>query len=130
MKKFLSVILCAVFLLTLCACGGKPQNMSDAMYQIGLNALSVADQYIAGKITGDEAYDRLGEYKTQATAQTDQEERDLGVTSLYQSEYDGDASVEIDVFLLYSVVERAKQGDGTMSEVMERRDALAEDLGK
>ena len=130
MKKFLSVILCAVFLLTLCACGGKPQNMSDAMYQIGLNALSVADQYIAGKITGDEAYDRLGEYKTQATAQTDQEERDLGVTSLYQSEYDGDASVGIDVFLLYSVVGRAKQGDGTMSDVMERRDALAGDLGK
>lgn len=130
MKKFLSVILCAVFLLTLCSCGGKPRNMSDAMYQIGLNALSVADQYIAGEITGDEAYSRLEEYNTQATAQTNQEERDLGVPSLYRSKYEGDAFVNTDILSLYAAVGYVKRGIGTMSEVKELRDDLAKALGE
>lgn len=131
MKKFTSIILCAAFLLTLCSCGGgKPEDMSDAMYQIGLNALAVADQYIAGEITGDDAYDRLEEYYTQAEAQSQKEMTDLGVDSLYGTEYAADYFVESDILILQMVVGRAKYGDGAMSEVQEARDSLAEALGE
>ena len=131
MKKFTSIILCAVFLLTLCSCGGgKPEDMSDAMYQIGLNALATADQYIAGEITGDTAYDRLEEFYTQAEAQTEKEMTDLGVDSLYGTEFAADYYVESDILILQMVVGRAKYGSGAMSEVKEARDNLADSLNK
>lgn len=131
MKKITSIILCAVFLLTLCSCGGgKPEEMSDAMYQIGLNALAVADQYIAGEITGDDAYDRLEEYYIQAEAQSQKEKTDLGVDSLYGTEYAADFYVESDILFLQMVVLRAKYGSGAMSEVKDARDDLAGDLGE
>lgn len=131
MKKFTSIILCAVFLLTLCSCGGgKPEDMSDAMYQIGLNALAVADQYIAGEITGDDAYDRLEEFYKQAGAQSEKEKEDLGVDSLYGTEYAADYFVETDIFLLLHDVGFAKYGSGPMSDVKESRDNLADSLNK
>ena len=131
MKKFTSFILCAVFLLTLCSCGGgKPEDRSDAMYQIGLNALATADQYIAGESTGDDAYDRLEEFCKQAEAQVEKEETDLGVDSLYGTEFQNDTSVYLQISILHSVVGRAKYGNGAMSEVKEARDNLAEDLGE
>ncbi len=131
MKKFTSIILCAVFLLTLCSCGGgKPEDMSDAMYQIGLNALATADQYIAGEITGDDAYDRLEEFYKQAEAQSEKEKEHLGVDSLYGTEYAADYLVETDIFLLLHDVGFAKYGSGPMSDVKESRDNLADSLNK
>lgn len=131
MKKFTSIILCAVFLLTLCSCGGgKPENMSDAMYQIGLNALAVADQYIAGEITGDDAYDRLEEYYTQAQAQEKHAKELTNSDTLVGTDLFGDALVPSDILFLLHDVGRAKYGSGAMSEVKESRDGLAETLGK
>ena len=131
MKKFTSIILCAVFLLTLCSCGGgKPEDMSDAMYQIGLNALATADQYIAGEITGDDAYDRLEEYYTQAEAQEQSEMEELGVSTLFNTKYDADSRVSHYILILQCDVGDAKFGSGPMSDVKESRDNLAETLGK
>ena len=131
MKKFTSIILCAVFLLTLCSCGGgKPEDMSDAMYQIGLNALATADQYIAGEITGDDAYDRLEEYYTQVEAQVDYDKEITNSDVLAGTEYWRDSLVSTNILTLQMVIGRAKYGDGAMSEVKESRDSLAETLGK
>lgn len=131
MKKFTSIILCAVFLLTLCSCGGgKPEDMSDAMYQIGLNALATADQYIAGEITGDDAYDRLEEYYTQAEAQVNYDKEITNSDVLARTEYWRDSLVSTNILTLQMVIGRAKYGDGAMSEVKESRDSLAETLGK
>lgn len=131
MKKFTSIILCAVFLLTLCSCGGgKPEDMSDAMYQIGLNALATADQYIAGEIAGDDAYDRLEEYYTQAEAQVDYDKEITNSDVLAGTEYWRDTLISTDILTLQMAIGRAKYGSGAMSEVKEARDSLAEDLGE
>lgn len=130
MKKFTSIILCAVFLLTLCSCGGKPEDMSDAMYQIGLNALAVADQYIAGEITGDSAADRLDEFYEQATAQIEHDEEIVGSDVLVGTEYWRDSLVSSDIMILGYRVSNARYGSGSMSEVQEARDSLAETLGE
>lgn len=129
MKRITVLLLIFALAAALCSCGGgKPDDMSDAMYQIGKNALAVADQYIAGEITGDTAYDRLDEYYTQAEAQTEKEMTDLGVDSLYGTEFAGDAHAYLSIFTLKMVVGRAKYGDAAMSEVKEVRDSLAETI--
>lgn len=131
MKKFTSIILCAVFLLTLCSCGGgKPEDMSDAMYQIGLNALATADQYIAGEITGDTAYDRLEEFHKQAEAQVEYDKEITGSETLAGTEYWRDWLVSTDIMSVMHDVGFAKYGSKAMSEVQESRDSLAETLGK
>lgn len=131
MKKFTSIILCAVFLLTLCSCGGgKPEDMSDAMYQIGLNALATADQYIAGEITGDTAYDRLEEYYTQAEAQEKRAKEITNSDTLVGTDLWRDSLVPSDILFLIHDVGRAKYGSGAMSEVKEARDNLADSLNK
>ena len=129
MKKFTSIILCAVFLLTLCSCGGgKPEDMSDAMYQIGLNALATADQYIAGEITGNTAYDRLEEFYTQAEAQEGYAKEITNSDTLAGTEYWRDFLVSSDILHLQLVVGRAKFGSGAMSEVQEARNNLEKTL--
>ena len=131
MKRLTALLLIFSLAAALCSCGGgKPDDMSDAMYQIGKNALGVADQYIAGEITGDDAYDRLEEFYEQAEAQTKKEKEDLGVESLYGTEYEADYFVETDILLLLHDVGFAKYGSGPMSDVKESRDDLAEDLGE
>lgn len=131
MKKFTSIILCALFLLTLCSCGGgKPEDMSDAMYQIGLNAIATADQYIAGEITGDTAYDKLDEYYEQAKAQEQSEMEELGVSTLFNTKYDADSRVSHYILILQCDVGDAKFGSGPMSDVKESRDNLADCLNE
>ena len=130
MKKFTSIILCAVFLLSLCSCGGKPEDMSDAMYQIGQNALAVADQYIAGEITGDDAYDRFEEFHKQAEAQEEHAKELTNSDTLVGTEYWRDSNVSFYIFILKCDIGDAKYGSGPRSDVKESRDKLAEALGE
>lgn len=61
MKKYFAIIvltLCAVF--TLAACSSKvPENMHEDTYKYGKSALEIMDNYNSGKISKDDAYDRL-----------------------------------------------------------------------
>ena len=119
MKKITSFIICVLMVLTLISCGGgKPEDMSDGMYQIGLNALSVADQYISGKISGDNAYHRLEEFYEQTEAQKEYCE-EIG------TEYRRDVLVSSNILRLQINVYW-----GSMAEVLDCRDSLAETLGK
>ncbi len=86
MKRIFLTLSLAVIVCLNCSCGGKPQNTSDAMYQIGLNALAAADKYIAGEITGEEADELLDEYCVQASAQYDSELEEIGSDTLIGSE--------------------------------------------
>lgn len=131
MKRITALLLMFALAVALCSCGGgKPDDMSDAMYQIGKNALAVADQYIAGEITGDTAYDRLDEYYTQAEAQVDYDKEITNSDVLAGTEYWRDSLVSTNILTLQMVIGRAKYGSGAMSEVKESRDSLAEDLGE
>lgn len=63
LKNLCIIMCCAVMLF---ACGGKPASMSDEVYEIGVEALRIADQYFDAKITVSEAktktdklYDKL-----------------------------------------------------------------------
>lgn len=122
MKKTIAIIILTVLFVSLCSCG-KPSSTSDSMYQIGLNALSAADDYIAGKISGEEAESRLGEYNRQAKAQYE-----LSKTEGFEN----DTKISFAIFMLNNAVFNTNRivNTGTMSEVREKRDALAKELGK
>lgn len=131
MKKALSIFGAILLLISLSACGNsKPGKTSDAMYQIGLNALQTADDYIEGKITGDEAADKLKEYKNQAASQKEKDCEKLGVDSLIGTEFSNNALIESDIYSLYRNVDNIKNDITAMSDVREARDDLAEQLGK
>ena len=133
MKKITALFIFTALLLSLCSCNLKPDKTSDAMYQIGLNALDLADQYIAGKITGEEAYARIEEFSKQAKAQEDYDRELLGLgeeDGLATTEYSNDYFISFDISMLSFDIMQAYHGSDSMAEVKESRDELAEQLGK
>lgn len=120
MKKIMALSFVALLLLSLCSCGGKPEKTSDAMYQIGLNALSTADDYIAGTITGEEAKEQIEEFSSQADTQYTKS----------KSDYENDWPIMFEISMLSYKILDISRGTGSMSEVTEARDSLAKMLGK
>ena len=129
MKRIVSVILAFLFVFALCSCG-KPEETSDAMYQIGINALSVADDYIGGKIMNDETKERLHEFMEQADKQYEAECKEVGSDTLIGTEYSNDAIIQLSISSLYFSVSSAGYGSTPMSEIIDRRDSLAKYLGE
>lgn len=137
MKKVISITLALIMLACLYSCGKsgneqkqKPGKTSDAMYQIGLNALSVVDDYIGGKITGKEADGRIDEFYDQAKAQYEKDLKYVGEDSLIGTDYYNDSRIEHEICMLSLEVGSASRGSSAMSDVMEHRDSLAETLGE
>ena len=131
MKKAVAILFCAVFLFAFVSCGNlKPSNTSDAMYQLGLNALAVADEYIAGKITDDEAESRIEKIYNQAEIQEEAEKEELGTDTLSGTKYANDYYISLSIYLLRFDIMGAKYGYKPLSEVIEGRDKLADELGK
>lgn len=130
MKRIISIALIFIIAATLSSCGGTPKNMSSAMYQIGLNALELTDNYIEGKITGEEAQERINEFYSQAESEYDRECRDRDVENLVGSDVWKDSSITHDLFMLHLNIGSTSKGYGAMSDVRKSRDNLAEDLGK
>ena len=105
---------------------GKPDNTSDAMYQIGINALSVADDYIEGKIMNSEARLRLQELYEQAKKQYDLECEQIKSITLINTKYENDSMIESAISSLYFSVSNA----APMSEITQNRNMLAARIGK
>lgn len=131
MKRIFCTLLTAVLMFSLCACGNsKPEDTSDAMYQIGINALRAADDYIAGNLTGEEAYEKIDEYYEQAKAQEEKDLEELKTDTLFDTIYENDSHISIYISFLSYRVMNAMYGSGAMSEVSEARNNLADQLGK
>ncbi|MBQ8331156.1 MAG: hypothetical protein IJX94_01485 [Clostridia bacterium] len=132
MKRLFFLFTIALLLVSLCSCGGKPENTSDAMYQIGLNALSVADEYINGKITADEAHSRLKDIEELADAQYERWCEEFGTETLVGTKYENDSGIYFEIAILELKIMGAKHSFDTtpLSEIIEARDDLEEQLGK
>lgn len=123
MKKIIALSLVALALLSICSCRGKPGKTSDAMYQIGVNALTVADDYIGGKTTGEAAEIKMKEYRKQADAQYEKSKLE---------DYEHDWSISFAISMLEDAVFDSNRlvNTGPMSDVKEARDDLAKELRK
>lgn len=114
MKKLICIILAVVTLFACSACSSRMDGISDDAYEYGLSALETADEFIAGEIDADTAQRRLDLASGLA--------EDCGGTN--------DFLVSSNIFLISSAVGFKDRGSGTMKEVKDRRNDLADILGK
>jgi len=111
MKKFipLLIILC---MLTSC----KPSELSDEMYDCGITALKAVDDYIDRKIDYQEAFNILKGMSDRA--------------GKIQGQNDKEKILNSQIGLVKITVDSAYLGIDTQSELIERRNRLAEGLGE
>lgn len=136
MKK--TVVVIFALLLCICsvaACGQaskvnvKPDNMSDRVYELGCAALETADEFIAGDISSSTARTKLAAAQRDVDYIVDQETAEHDGT-LVGSDVWKDSSVSLNIMLLDYKIQTKEFGTGTMSDVIDQRDSLAELLGK
>lgn len=123
MKRIITLLIAATMIcLTLAGCGGgKPNNVSQEMYDVGITALQIADEYIGYKIDGDKADSKLSALSKDAeTIYERNKESDFRT---------GDLLVETDIHLVLSAIHFAEY-KGVPADIKDERDSLAKSLGK
>lgn len=124
MKKPLTVFIVIAILFCLCSCDKKPEKTSDAMYQIGINVLEAADEYINGKLSSKEIDQKLEDLNEQAKKQYEADLKTANSDTLVDTDISNDYFIQSGITLLYINSQFA------MSDFIEQRDDLAKRLGK
>lgn len=121
MKRFITVVVASTMLCAiLCSCG-KPRDVSDEMYDIGIAALKVADEYMAYEIDGDTAYGKMDSLYYDA---------DIVCERTKDTEFhSGDFGIKLDISAIVVNIISANY-KGVPSDIKKDRDELAKDLGK
>ncbi len=114
MKKLICILLVFVTLFTCSACSSRMEGISDDAYEHGLAALETADEFIDGTIDADTAQRRLDLASGLA--------EDCGGTT--------DFLVSSRISSISFAIGFKDRGTGTMNEVKESRNKLADILGE
>ena len=111
----IAIIVACIFLTMTCE---DKKSISDGVYQLGVNALSIVDGYIDGTIDKQEAEKKLNDIKTSI--------------NIEKSKNNGkkDYLIAIDTDRVTSSVSLSRFGINSMSDVINDRNKLAGDLGK
>ena len=126
MKRLILALVCMIFLLSLCAChnyGVKPEDISNAHYEFGKKALDIVDQYMDGRISAETARDRLDHLYNYG-------DYGLPETELEDPTHSKNFSVEVTVWLLNIEMSSIAFGTGSESDLLDKRNDLAEDLNE
>ena len=59
MKKLLMVLLALCLGLCAVSCGGKPSNMDQKTYDLGKEAVQIAEDYLNGRTSASDAYRKI-----------------------------------------------------------------------
>lgn len=124
MKKVITILLTFIVISTLFAgCNSKPDNVSQQMYEYGMEALNVADDYLNGEITISAAESELNTIKEQSSAIS----KDIDYSSNYK--YKKDVLVNSSINSLYFEISTGSFLDNVSNEeIQEKRDSLAKCL--
>lgn len=122
MKRTIALIIAATVLcFTLVGCGGgKPNDVSQEMYDVGIAALQVADDYMAYKISGEEAKSKIEAISDDADTIYDRNK---------ETKYETDYVLAASINALSAAISLANW-NGVPSDVKEQRDRVAKYLGK
>lgn len=110
MKKILLLIIgCIVFLS---GCGGKPDDVSQEMYDTAIYVIGATDMYLDGESTCDEVYEKIDSLNIPEETET------------------GDSSVNLSILSIKIALFGSKESIGTqtISDVREARDKLADKI--
>lgn len=115
MKRIVCMLLVSALLLSLVGCGSKRMSgISDDAYDLGLAALETTDDFISGKIDAETARDNL----------------ESAIILVDGCDGENDSLISTSIFFIQYAISRKGSGIGTMNEVEEKRDQLADYLGK
>lgn len=129
-KLFAAILLVAVVLL-LASCGHtRKDKISDKMYDLGVAAVEIADDYLAEKISIEDAVTRLDRNSNDQYRHLTIEEDELGVTTLYDTQYSQDTRVWLDTSNLLHAMRDKKSGTGIDATIKTERNKLADSLWK
>ena len=90
----------------------KPEDLSQEAYDYGLRAIDVADKYLDGRLTGEEAYDKLDSLEFSLKL-LEEEEDDTTVFLIYASVGNLGSNIHFDY---------------TDAEILEERNEIADYL--
>lgn len=110
-KKIIALCLLASLLV---GCG-KPSNVSEDVYNLGLKAVDVTEQFLSADLTADEAKEKLEEIESRI---------------IPDEEYQNDSSIKTRVSLIYSLVYQVddKPSEDEIKEIKEWINKLKEKL--
>lgn len=129
-KLFAAILLVAV-ILSLTSCGHtRKEKISDKMYDLGVAAVEIADDYLSGKISIEDAVARLDRNNDDQYRHLKSEEDELGVTTLYDTPFRQDTSVWLITSNLLHAMQDKKSGTGIDASIKEKRNSLANSLWK
>jgi|GEM_PF-1288228 len=121
-KTSVLLVILSVLILVGCASGGRPENMSDMAYDIGMDALKLADRYLDDAISVDSAHSQMENLHTRADKQSD--------ASVDKKEYVRDLGISHSILMLQVSLSSKMYGRGTTADVLAARNSLAEKLGE
>lgn len=129
--KLFAVILLIAVVLSLASCGhSRKDRISDKMYDLGVAAVEIADDYLSGKVSIEDAVTRLDRNNDDQYRHLKSEEDELGVTTLYDTPFRQDTSVWFDTSSLLRAMRDKNSGTGIDASIKEKRDSLADSLWK
>lgn len=127
MKRFLSLALAAMLLITACSCSGGGGNASDKAVSVASQAIEIADQYLDGDIDAGEADEKLDDLIEQMSYVDDLPDE----TAEESRQRAADFLISTDLTVLsYSIFnDNYEQTSDSYDEVVENRNELASDAG-
>ena len=131
MKKTIITLIVALALLFVIGCNrGKPENMSDTVYEYGLSALETVDDYLDGKIDEDTAEERLDRVGRSVASAIDREKEELGTDVLLGTIYSDDTRISHYIVMVGYEIFQKDSGTGKTSEILKFRNSLADCLNQ
>lgn len=124
MKKLITIFLLIALIFSLCACyGSKPDDIDQEFYEFGKKALDIADHYIDGNISADEADERL--HNLYRSGEYSLPEIEIGgLKNIHNS------SVKSTTLILAVEAGDLAYGTGSESKFLELRNSLAKVLNE
>lgn len=131
MKKIGIFLLCGMMLFIMCGCSGKEgmSGLSEEMKELGIAAVEIADNFLDGKITGEEAVEKLEKNSFMADLQYDMEKKEAEKDTEARTDYKNGSLVTSSILLLKISICDKNDGTGTEKDIIENRNNLAEIVG-
>lgn len=131
LKKIIVILLSVVVLFAFTACEKKRNdNLSDRMYEYGVAAYEIIDDYFSGKLSSTEATDKLQYNYSLQEMHYDSELREYNKDSLVGTPAARDSLVTSATLRAYHKMKYKSQGSGTDADIREAQDDLKKVLWK
>lgn len=131
LKRLIASLLFTVVLFSLTACEKQRQdNLSDRMYEYGVAAYEIIEDYFSGRLTSEEAKDKLhNNYSLQDMYYSARKRENESYANYGTPEYQ-DYWVQSSTFKAYYAMKCKSDGTGTDADIREAQDKLKKALWK